>query len=179
MGHCTIRFEEVPQDNYEKPRDTRLNEARIREISCSSLFFLLILAYLEIGPARGSTHGSGEVEMDERCLDRDESTKLVYTTQGGDWGQGTWLIDLDLPDPDLGFFVTGVFLLESPCVRRTRDDAVFDEGTRIIMKAGKRSELLDNRVRRLATTEATTDEHTSDPGTGNVRSSAICLVQEK
>lgn len=91
---------------YEKLRSTK--RVAVKFIALAQ-FLLLILACLYIDPTRGGTHSGGEVEMDERRLDRDESTDFVYT-QGGDWGQGTRHTDLHLPDA--GFFVIGVFLLE-------------------------------------------------------------------
>ena len=50
-------------------------------------------------------------------------------------------------------------------VEVAQDDAVFDKGPRVILKAGNRSELLvDKRASGLTRAKATSDEHTSDPG---------------
>ena len=49
-------------------------------------------------------------------------------------------------------------------VEVARDDAVFDKGPRVILKAGNRSELLDERESGLTRARATYDEHTSNPG---------------
>ena len=49
-------------------------------------------------------------------------------------------------------------------VEVARDDAVFDKGPRVILKARNRGELLDERASGLTRAKATSDEHTSDPG---------------
>jgi hypothetical protein len=153
----------------EKRRGNTSNEASVGEISYSS-FFPTHNCLLEVDLARGGTHRGCKVEMDERRLNRDESTKLVCTARGGDKGQGAWVTDFDLCD--VRFLIVRAFLLDRPIVGGARDDAVFDEGVRTIAEAGERSKLFNEGVRGLATAEATSDERTSDP-----RTEAICPYQ--
>ena len=129
--------------------------------------FLLICTSSEINSARDGTHCGGKVVMDERCLNGDESTKLVRATTRGDRGQGDRGLGACLNDfnlYDVRFRIVEVFLLNRSSVEVARDDAVFDEGPRVILKAGNRSELLDERASRLTRTKAASDERTSDPG---------------
>ena len=100
--------------------------------------------------------------MDERRLDGDESTKLVRATSRGDRGQGVCLNDFNLYD--MRFHIIEAFLLHRSVVEVARDDAVFDQGPRVVLKAGNRSELPDERASGLTRAKATNDEHTSDPG---------------
>jgi len=127
--------------------------------------FLLTRTSLEIDSARGSTRSGGKVEMDERRLDGDESTKLSRATKGGDRGQSACLNDLDLDLRDVRFHIMDAFLLQRPGVGVGRGNTVFEDGSRVVTKAGQRSELLDETARRLTSAKATSDEHTSDPGT--------------
>ncbi len=105
--------------------------------------------------------------MDEWRLDGDESTKLLHATNGGDRGQGTYLNNFNLCD--VRFHIMEVFLLDRPGVEAARGDAVFEKGLGVIVKAGNRSELLDERASGLTRAKATSDEHTSDPGAEELR----------
>jgi hypothetical protein len=125
--------------------------------------FLFTRTSLEIDSARGGTRSGGKVEMDERRLDGDEGTKFVRTTKGRDRGQGDCLNDLDLRD--VRFHIMGVFLLEHLGAGVARGDAVFEEGSHVILKARNSGELLDERAGGLTSAKTTSDEYTSDPGT--------------
>ena len=60
--------------------------------------------------------------------------------------------------------MTAIVFQVRQLVEVAQDDAVFDKGPRVILKAGNRSELLDERASGLTRAKATSNEHTSYPG---------------
>ena len=161
VGNRPIKIGDTPRENYDKLR-VKASVECLTECFIALTRFLLTSTSLELDPARGGTHSGGKIEMDERRLDGDETTNIVRITRGEDRGQGACLSDFDLRD--VRFHIIEALLLEQPSVGVARGDTVFEEGYRVIVKAGKRSELLDERARRLTNAKATSDEHTSDPG---------------
>ena len=167
MGNRPIRIGGTPRENYDILR-VKASLKHLAEKFLARARFLLTSTSLDIDPARGGTHSGSKVEMDERRLDGDETTNFVRATIGGVRGQRACLNDLDLRDLDLRdvrFHIMKALLLEQPSVGVARGDTVFEEGYHVIVKAGKRSKLLDERARRMTSAKATSDEHTSDPGT--------------
>ena len=150
---------------HEKTAGESLNKTRVRGISRSSSF-PTYPSSLEIDSARDGTHCGGKVVMDERRLNGDESTKVVRARSRGDRGQGEGACLNDFNLCDVRFHIIEAFLLHRSGVEVARDDAVFDKGHRVILKAGNRSELPDERASWLTRAKATSDEHTSDPGAG-------------
>ena len=109
---------------------------RVTEKSLALAHFLLTRTSLEIDSARGSTRSGGKVEMDERRLDGDESTKLFRATKGGERGRRACLNDLDLDLRDVRFHIMDAFLLRRPGVGVARGDTVFEDGPHVVVKVG-------------------------------------------